>query len=73
MTRWKIAVIIATVLYGIAVCLRVWANQLTHNSIDGDRQAFEAAVRWYTLRDLAILTGIYGLFWLVFLSWRRRT
>jgi hypothetical protein len=40
-------------------------------SIDGDREAFHAAVRWYTLRDIAILTALYGLILTVFI-WRKR-
>lgn len=73
MARWKVAAFVVTALYGFAVWLRLWANQLTHNSLDGDREAFESAVRWYTLRDLAALTGIYGLFWVLFILRRRKT
>lgn len=62
MRRRKLVLLVAfTAIYLLSAYARLWANQFSHPGIDGDWDAFEKLIRWETLRDLAILTIIYGL------------
>ncbi len=70
MNRWQITALIVAALYVLMIFVRLWLNQLTHLGANGDLAAFQAAVRWYTIRDIGVLTGIYGLFLVILLGRR---
>ncbi|MBY8821867.1 hypothetical protein [Sphingomonas colocasiae] len=73
MTRRKLVfALIITALYALAIWARLWANALVHPAADGDMTSFMAEARWRSLRDLTILTGVYGSCILALILYRRK-
>jgi len=68
----RYALVVTTALYALLVYGRLWSNQLAHVGLNGNREAFLAAVRWYTIRDIAILTGTYALCVAALIWWKRK-
>ena len=72
MPRWKILVIVAaTLLYALLVYVRRLLTFGIYVGPPSGRAAFFASIRWASLRDIAILTLVYGLV-LFALLWRNR-
>lgn len=73
MSRRKLLfALIITALYALAIWGRLWGNALVHPAADSDMASFMAEVRWRSLRDLAILTGVYGSCIVALIMYRRK-
>jgi len=71
MSRWKITVIVAaTLLYALLVYVRKLLTFGVYVGPSSGKAAFFASIRWASLRDILILTVLYGLL-VVALLWRK--
>lgn len=65
-------ILIGAAIYFAAIYLRIQANGFAHPAMESNIDEFYDTIRWYTLRDIGILTILYGAVVSVFLWFRRK-